>query len=74
MRSTQPNGQADGGISPPPLTSLLAREKKTIHSIHQGTVPPRVKDLLERTVQELADLRGIRHAVVGVESGDRSYG
>lgn len=42
-------------------------------SIHQRAVPPGVKDLLERSVQELANLRGIRHAIVGVEPGDRSY-
>ncbi|QKT03590.1 beta-lactamase family protein [Ectothiorhodospiraceae bacterium 2226] len=42
-------------------------------SVHQGAVPSGVKDLLERTVQELADLRDIRHVIVGVEPRDRSY-
>lgn len=42
-------------------------------STHQGAVPPGVKALLESTVQELADLRGVRHAIMGVEPRDGSY-
>ncbi len=44
-----------------------------VDSIHHGAVPPASKDLLERTVRELAALRGVRHAILGVEPGDGSY-
>ncbi len=44
-----------------------------VDSVHQGSVPPGVADLLERTVQELVGLRGIRHAILGVQPGDGSY-
>jgi D-alanyl-D-alanine carboxypeptidase len=44
-----------------------------VDSIHHGRVPSDVKDLLERAVRDLAGLRGIRHAILGVEPGDRSY-
>jgi len=42
-------------------------------SIHQGALPPGLKGLLEDAVQELADIRGVRHAIVAVEPGDRTY-
>ncbi|MFV8833580.1 serine hydrolase [Aquisalimonas sp.] len=44
-----------------------------VDSIHHGSFPPAVGSLLERAVQDLAGLRGIRHAILGVEPGDRSY-
>lgn len=52
---------------------MTGKSKNMVLSIHQGAVPPNVKNLLECAVQDLADLRGIRHAIVGVEPGDRSY-
>ena len=44
-----------------------------VRSLQQGNVPPGVKDLLGHAVQDLAGLRGIRHAILGIEIGDRSY-
>lgn len=44
-----------------------------VQSIHQGCVPPRILDLLESVVLDWAGLPGVRHAIVGVEPGDRSY-
>lgn len=52
--------------------AALARQRM-VQSIYQGSVPPGVAGLLERAVQDLAGLPGIRHAIVGVEPGDRSY-
>lgn len=42
-------------------------------STQRGDVPPRIANLLERAVRELAAGPGIRHAIVGVEPGDCSY-
>ncbi|BAU58641.1 D-alanyl-D-alanine carboxypeptidase [Halorhodospira halochloris] len=46
---------------------------KMVDSIQLGRVPPAVNALLESTVQDLAAVRGVRHAIVGVEAGDCSY-
>ena len=41
--------------------------------ILHGRVPPAVEKVLERAVEDLAGLRGIRNVVLGVEPGDGSY-
>lgn len=44
-----------------------------INSVHHGRVPRAIEHLLAHAVEELASLRGVRHAILGVEPGDRSY-
>lgn len=44
-----------------------------VDSVHHGRVPRAVEHVLAHAVEGLAGLRGVRHAILGVEPGDRSY-
>jgi D-alanyl-D-alanine carboxypeptidase len=51
----------------------VGKKGMMVQSHGQGDVPQGVGELLESIVQDLMRTRGVRHAIVGVEPGDRSY-
>ncbi|WP_019623368.1 serine hydrolase domain-containing protein [Thioalkalivibrio thiocyanoxidans] len=44
-----------------------------VDAIRHGNVPPVIERILEHALRDLVGLRGVRHAVLGVEPGDGSY-
>ena len=44
-----------------------------VRTVHQGTVPRRIAELLDGALDDLGNQSGVRHAILGVEPGDRSY-